>query len=125
MTWDILPNREQEYFEFVISDFIDENDFMEGLKVSRKKHDMVAIRLHDGAEEELPNLGIVQLYNSETGETTWVNSKSAHAKNIHKENFKTYEEKLFKEFHRAGIDYASISTNEDFIIPLVKLFKNR
>lgn len=110
---------------FVISDFIDDNDFIDALKVSRKKHDMVAIRLHDSAEEELPDLGIIQLYNSESGETTWVNSKSAQAKNTHRENFKTYEAKLFKEFQRAGIDYASISTDEDFIKPLVKLFKNR
>lgn len=110
---------------FVISDFIDEHDFIEGLKVSRKKHDMVAIRLHDGAEEELPDLGIVQLYNSETGETTWINSNSQNAKEIHKQNFKKSEELLFKEFHRAGIDYASISTDEDFIKPLVRLFQNR
>lgn len=55
---------------FVISDFMDDNDFMEGMKVSRKKHDMVALRLVDEAESELPDMGIVQMYNSETGETT-------------------------------------------------------
>lgn len=110
---------------FVMSDFMDDNDFIEGLKVSRKKHDMVAIRLFDESERTLPNLGIVQMFNSETGETTWVNSSSAGAKEIHANNFKQFEGELFNEFKKSGIDYASISTDEDFIRPLIKLFQNR
>lgn len=110
---------------FVISDFIDEHNFIEGLKVSRKKHDMVAIRIHDEAEKNLPDIGIIQLYNSETGQTTWVNSNSPVAKKLHNENFVAFESSLFKEFQKAGIDYASLSTDEDFILPLVKLFQNR
>lgn len=110
---------------FVISDFVDENDYMEGLKVSRKKHDMVALRLFDLSESELPNIGIIQLFNAETGETTWVNSSSEAAKQLHSDNFNQFEEKLFKEFKRAGIDYASIATEEDYIKPLIHLFKNR
>lgn len=109
---------------FVMSDFIDDNDFVEGLKVSRKKHDMVAIRLFDESERTLPNLGIVQMFNSETGETTWVNSSSAAAKEIHASNFEQFEGELFNEFKKSGIDYASISTDEDFIRPLIKLFQN-
>ncbi|MDX2360471.1 MAG: DUF58 domain-containing protein [Crocinitomicaceae bacterium] len=110
---------------FVISDFIDDNDFMEGLKVTRKKHDMVALRLVDEAESELPDMGIVQLFNSETGETTWVNSNSQKAKGIHEKNFQNFEEKLSKDFKKSGIDYVSLFTGEDFIKPMVKLFQNR
>lgn len=110
---------------FVISDFMDDNDFMEGMKVSRKKHDMVALRLVDEAEVELPNMGIVQMYNSETEETTWVNTNSQQAKETHANNFKEFEKNLFLEFKKSGIDSASISTGEDFIKPLVKLFQNR
>ncbi|MFT5777252.1 MAG: hypothetical protein ACI837_000183 [Crocinitomicaceae bacterium] len=110
---------------FVISDFMDEHDFIEGLKVSRKKHDMVAIRLFDQTEEVLPSVGIVQLFNAETGETTWVNSNSSQAKQTHADNFKNFETKLFKEFKKSGIDYASISTEGDYIRPLVNLFQNR
>ena len=110
---------------FVISDFIDNNDFIEGLKVSRKKHDIVAIRLVDEAEKNLPNIGLIQLYNSETGQTTWVNSSSKQAQEIHAQNFERYENELFEDFRKSGIDYASIDTNEDLIKPLVKLFQNR
>lgn len=110
---------------FVISDFIDNNDFMEGFKVTRKKHDMVALRLVDKAESELPSMGIVQLFNSETGETTWVNTNSRQAKETHASNFRDAEKKLENEFKKSGIDFTTISTGEDFIKPLVKLFQNR
>lgn len=110
---------------FVISDFVDENPFMDGLKVSRKKHDMVAIRLFDRSERLLPDLGLIQLFNAETGETTWVNSSSASAKKIHAENFERFENELFMDFKRAGIDYATLATEEDYIKPLIYLFKSR
>ncbi|HIP31902.1 MAG TPA: DUF58 domain-containing protein [Crocinitomicaceae bacterium] len=110
---------------FVISDFMDENNFMEGLKVSRRKHDMVALRLLDEAERELPSMGVVQLFNAETGATSWVNTNSQKAKAIHANNFKNFDAKLEKEFKKSGIDSASIATDEDFIKPLVKLFQNR
>ena len=110
---------------FVISDFMDDNDFMEGMKVSRKKHDIVAIRLVDEAEGELPSMGIVQMQNSESGQTTWVNTNSKQAKATHAHNFKKFENELFLDFKKAGIDSTSISTSEDFIKPLVKLFQTR
>ncbi len=110
---------------FVISDFLDDNDFMEGLKVSRKKHDLVALRLLDKAERELPKMGIVQLFNAETGKTTWVNTNRKKTRDIHRENFQKHEEKLSKEFLKAGIDYTTIATEDDFIKPLVQLFQNR
>ena len=110
---------------FVISDFVDENNFMEGLRLSRKKHDMVALQLIDAVEREMPDLGIVQLENAETGERTWINSNSAEAKQIHRENYLKSDEKLTHEMIRSGIDFCSIETDEDIIKPLVKLFKKR
>jgi uncharacterized protein (DUF58 family) len=110
---------------FVLSDFMDSNNYLESLKVARKKHDVVALRIVDGAERELPNLGVVQLFNAETGETTWVNTNNARTKEIHANNFKKFDEEVLKEFKKSGIDSATISTDEDFIKPLVKLFQNR
>ncbi|OFZ67663.1 MAG: hypothetical protein A3D92_23915 [Bacteroidetes bacterium RIFCSPHIGHO2_02_FULL_44_7] len=110
---------------FVISDFIDKNDFMEGLRLTRKKHDMVALRLVDPAEYELPNLGVIQLFNSETGETTWVNTSSKQARDTHAQRFRDHGIKLNTDFLRAGIDYAELSTGQDFIKPLIYLFQNR
>jgi uncharacterized protein (DUF58 family) len=110
---------------FVISDFMDDNNFIEGLRLSRKKHDMVALQLIDDVERELPDLGIVQLENAETGERTWINSNSAEAKQIHRDNYQKADQALTREMMRSGIDFCSIETDEDIIKPLVKLFKNR
>ena len=110
---------------FVISDFMDSNNFMEGMKVSRKKHDMVALRLVDEAERELPKIGIVQVFNAESGETTWINTNSEKAQNLHAETYGEFENNLQKEFKKSGIDYTSITTDEDLIKPLIKLFQNR
>ena len=110
---------------FVISDFLDEGDFLEGMKISGKKHDIVALRLVDEAEKTLPDLGFIELFNAETGEKTWVNSSSAQAQEIHASNFQNTETELLKNFQSNGIDACSISTNADFIKPLIHLFKNR
>lgn len=110
---------------FVLSDFIDTHDFMEGLRLTRKKHDMVALRLIDDAESELPDMGVVQLFNAETGETTWVNTSSKQVRQAHAQRFRELSHKLQNEFVRAGIDYAELNTHSDFIKPLVHLFQNR
>lgn len=110
---------------FVMSDFFDKHDFIEGLKVSRKKHDMVAIRLIDEAERDLPKMGIVQLYNAETEESTWVNTNDENIRKLHTEEFNKKEEDLTNLFKKSGIDFVSIYTEDDYIQPLVHLFKNR
>ena len=110
---------------FVISDFMDDNNFMEGLKVSNKKHDMVAIRLSDIAEYELPKMGLIQLYNAESGNTTWVNTNSEKVRSNYLNGYKDLENKLFSEFKKSRIDYVSISTNDNFIRPLIALFQQR
>lgn len=110
---------------FVISDFIDNNDYIEGLKIARKKHDLVAIRLIDEAEKTLPSIGLIQFFNAETGETTWVNSNSDEAKKMHSELYEKEEAELLGGLQKSGIDFVSISTSEDFIKPLIKLFQNR
>jgi uncharacterized protein (DUF58 family) len=110
---------------FVISDFFDTNNFMEGMKVSRKKHDMVAIRLFDPAEFELPKMGLVQLFNAETGKTSWANSNSILVQDYYTKEAVLSETKIKDDFKRAGIDLATFSTEQDYIPVLMKLFQRR
>lgn len=110
---------------FVISDFMDSHDFMEGLRVTRRKHDMIALRLVDDAESELPNIGIVQMFNAETGETTWVNTRSQQTREMYAKRFQDFGRKLSSEFLKSGVDYAEFMTGQDIIKPLVHLFQNR
>ena len=110
---------------FVLSDFIDDNDFMEGFKISRKKHDLVAIKLEDKSEYELPKMGFVQLYNAETNATTWVDSNDLNVREKYKNVFLEKSEETLNQFKKSGIDATTISTDENFILPLVNLFKQR
>jgi len=110
---------------FVMSDFIDDHNFIEGLRIARKKHDTIAIRLVDEVESKLPSIGLIHFFNAETGQTTWVNSNSEEAKKLHAELYAENERQLLDNFKKAGLDFISISTSEDFIKPLIQLFKNR
>lgn len=110
---------------FVISDFIDDNDVIEGLKVTHKKHDVIALMLEDPSEYELPKMGFIQLFNAESGETTWVNTNDAQTREKFKVDFIERKQKLMKDFTRNGIDYAVLNTGENTFLPLVNLFKSR
>ena len=110
---------------FVISDFIDQNNYMEGMRLTKKRHDTIAIKLSDLAEREMPKVGLIQLFNAETSKTTWVNSNSKEVRNKFRSAFQENESNTFHEFKKAGIDSVSCSTDMDIVKPLVALFHKR
>lgn len=110
---------------FILSDFIDENEYMKSLKLARNRHDTIAIQLYDRAEMELPNLGWIQLFNAESGETSWIDSSSEEAVNHFYEERLKKDEQLQMECSKSGIDLITCETNIDFIKPLTKMFKAR
>lgn len=109
---------------FLISDFID-HGFEDSLKIANKKHDIVALRIHDIRESHLTNLGLTPFTDPETGATHWINTSSEKVR----EEFKVErlrEEAMLKEtFRRSGVDFASIATHQSYIKPLMNLFKQR
>lgn len=110
---------------FVVSDFIDDHNFMEGLRLSKRKHDVVAIRVSDEKEYKLPKIGFIQLFNAETGEKTWVDSNDKKIRDEFETSYMKRIETTEKELKRAGIDYTLIRTDQNFIQPLVELFHRR
>jgi uncharacterized protein (DUF58 family) len=110
---------------FLISDFYDEHDFLEGLKISNKKHDMVALRLYDPTEEKLPNLGLIKMYDAEKGIVKWVNSSSKTVRNKYEKRYHKFEENLQVQFRKSGVDYASLSTEGKYLAALNNLFLTR
>lgn len=110
---------------FVISDFFDDNDFIEGLKISNKKHDVVALRLKDETERDLPKIGIVQMYDAETGQKKWVNTLSSKVRENYRNSFDKHEEHLETELRKSGVDYVSIRTNAHYFNALTELFHRR
>ena len=111
---------------FIISDFIDNNPNMEqALSIANNKHDVVALRIFDRREQELPPIGMVKFKDAETGNYVWVDSSSPKIRNKYATYWTLQNEKLNTMLQKCGIDYASIDTAEDYIKTLVSLFEKR
>ena len=109
---------------FLISDFLD-SGFDEALRIAGNKHDLVALRVYDNSETTLPNIGLVKIFNKESGKHSWVDTSSLRARTNYNEWWRMHEKYLDSLFKRSSTDYVSISTNEDYVKPLVGLFKLR
>ncbi|MCD4678903.1 MAG: DUF58 domain-containing protein [Bacteroidales bacterium] len=109
---------------FIFSDFID-NKFEDALKIANKKHDIIAVRIFDKRETELPRIGLIKVKNAETGKLSWVDTSSAQTRKNYNHWFKNLDHDLNELFIRSGIDAVNISTDEDYIKPLIQLFKKR
>lgn len=109
---------------FVLSDFMDEG-FADALKIASRKHDVVALKVHDKAEAELPNIGLAQFHDLETGETRWINTSSKKVRNNYRIKQNEQEERVRQIFLKSKTDFAEILTDEEYIKPLMNLFKKR
>ncbi|MFT5819173.1 MAG: hypothetical protein ACI8ZM_000396 [Crocinitomix sp.] len=109
---------------FVLSDFMDK-DFEDALKIASRKHDVVALKVLDKAENELPKIGLAKFKDLETGETKWVNTSSKKTRQKYKQQADERDETLRKLFRKSKTDFAEILTDEGYIKPLMNLFKKR
>jgi uncharacterized protein (DUF58 family) len=109
---------------FVISDFMDKN-FADALKIANKKHDLVALRVYDKREEELPDIGLVKMLDAETGEFSWIDTSDKTVRNQFASESIKHEAFIKETFNRSGVDAANINTSEAYITPLMNLFKRR
>lgn len=109
---------------FVLSDFMDEG-FADALKIASRKHDVVALKVHDKAEADLPSIGLAKFADLETGETKWVNTSSKKVRETYKLKHEAREERVRQIFRKSKTDFAEIVTDEPYIKPLMNLFKKR
>ena len=116
---------------FVLSDFNDFGDlpsdikFEEALRIAGNKHDLAAIKIFDPREVELPNVGLLEAVDAETGEVIWVDTSSAAVRKTYNQWWSDAQNSLATAFAKARVDWVSVATNEDYVKPLIKLFKHR
>ena len=111
---------------FVISDFIQkENTLESALSIANNRHDVVALRIYDERETELPDIGMIKLKDAETGNYTWVDSSDRTARSMYRKWWTDLSDQLDNTFKRSMVDYVSISTNHDYVKSLISLFKKR
>jgi uncharacterized protein (DUF58 family) len=109
---------------FVISDFM-APDFEEALRIASNKHDIAAIRVYDRVEAALPDLGLVKVMDSETGAEKWIDTSSGKARESYRKWWEEHSARISNAFKKCGVDTVSLSTGEDYVKPLIKLFESR
>lgn len=109
---------------FIISDFID-TGFESAFKIANNKHDIVAVKIYDKREAELPSMGFVKVRDAETNQMKWIDTSSKTVRNNYAEWWRTNDQQLKDILKRAGVDMVSIRTDQDYVKPLINLFKHR
>ena len=110
---------------FLLSDFMDENNFSHALAIANRKHDVVALRVYDPRENVLPPVGMMFLADAETGEQMWVDTSDQKVRDGYAKYMADWERDLDVTFKRAGVDVANIRADEDYVRALMTLFKKR
>jgi len=109
---------------FILSDFMSK-EFDRPLKIASKKHDLVALRIHDTREDTLPNVGLVPMQDAETEKMLFVDTSSKKVRDNFAENRAQATAKLRKLFPASGVDLIDITTGTDYVKPLINFFKTR
>jgi uncharacterized protein (DUF58 family) len=109
---------------FVLSDFLD-TGFQDAIKIANKKHDLIAVHVTDERETELPDVGLVRVRNAESDKIMWVDSSDMKVRREYNNWYGRQQAFLNDTFLRSGVDVARVRTNQDYIKPLLSLFKVR
>lgn len=109
---------------FLISDFISDN-FDKALMIVGKKHDLVALQVYDQKDSEMPDIGLMKVKDSETGECMYVDTSRWDVRKSYEEHWRKRQELMSKEFSKNGIDLASVRTCDDYVKVLINLFRMR
>ena len=109
---------------FIISDFF-AKDFKKPLSIANKRHDVVAITIADPREAELPNAGIVELVDAETGRSFTIDTSSEKVRARYVKNASEMHKERAEIFGSVGVDHIDISTDKSYIEAFIKFFKMR
>jgi uncharacterized protein (DUF58 family) len=110
---------------FVISDFIDTNEYVKPLKVLRKHHDVVALRIVDPREREIPDVGMIELEDDETGEQILVDTSDEEFRNSYSRLIAENDTRFLTSMMKNKIDTISLSTDQNYPTSLKRFFKKR
>ncbi|MBR2429682.1 MAG: DUF58 domain-containing protein [Alistipes sp.] len=114
---------------FLLSDFVnsaeDDARLEDALKIASMKHDIMAIRVYDERDAQLPNVGIVELRDSESGRTEWVDTSSRRVRDFWAESYRMRYERVTSLLRHNRVDVADVATDDDYVVNLIKMFKQR
>jgi len=110
---------------FIVSDFIDESEFLKPLKILRKQHDIIALKITDQREKEIPDVGLIELEDEETGEQILVDTSDDNFRSLYSNLISENESQFISNLRKIRIDTLSLLTDQNYAIPLRKFFRRR
>ena len=109
---------------FFVSDF-QADGFQNKMSVMSRKHDLIAVHISDPLEDRIPDIGIVQMQDPETGEVILVNTGARKFRDDYLNARMDHQGRLMKFFHASKIDYLDITTEDDYLTKIIRFFRMR
>ena len=114
---------------FLLSDLVNaESDMLkleDALKIASSKHDIMAVRVYDERDRELPEVGILEVVDSETGKAAWIDTSSRRMRDFWRESYDSRREAMASLLKHNRVDIAEVATDGDYVVELIKMFKQR
>ncbi len=109
---------------FLISDFI-ADDFSKPLRVLARRHDLITVSITDPRERELPDVGLIELEDAESGETILLDSGSREVRQRYRQLAIQRHRELNSLFSSMNVDHISLQTDQDYVVDLISFFRTR
>ena len=109
---------------FLISDFLD-SKYWKSLKLVNKKHDLIGIRISDPAEKSIPNIGLFKGYDPESGDEFWIDTSSKKERKLLRRSISEKWDDFDKKCKKNKFSLLTVSTNEDYVEPIMNFFHRR
>lgn len=110
---------------FLLSDFIDTHDYSKALSIAAGKHDVIAIQVYDKRDASVPDVGLMRITDLETGADRWIDTSSKKVRNALGKWWYDRQQEMTATMRRSRVDFASVSTDEDYVRALMGLFRMR
>ena len=109
---------------FVMSDFIDE-EYEDKLRVMSSRHDVIGLKIYDKMDLQLPDVGLLEVEDLETGQTQWLDTSDPMVRHNYQQNFLQQSERCKQIFKKSGADLLHLRTDEDYVKVLQQFFLRR
>lgn len=109
---------------FVLSDFMDKN-FQNALNIASKKHDIIGIKIFDDLETQIPDIGLLQVHDAESGKKIWIDTSSTDVRKQYATNYLAHADYAKNAFLKSGADLQFINTKDDYVKKLITMFNKR
>ena len=110
---------------FLLSDFIDDNDYYNSMSVANRKHDLAAIQVFDERDASLPDVGLLRGFDLESGREMWIDSSLKSVRQAYEREWYERQQRFGAITTRCGVDNVSIRTDKDYVKFLVDMFRKR